>query len=292
MGAAWGRPGSAPPVLPGPSSQGECSEHALAATPWSAPLPACPSTHTCFLGVQPIPFLVCSQHLSWCAANTFLGVQPTPFLVCSQHLSWCAANTFLGVQPTPFLVCSQHLSWCAANTFLGVQPTPFLVCSQHLSWCAANTFLGVQPTPFLVCSQHLSWCAANTFLGVQPTPVSSLLPPPKVAYGAGPLIQLLLGSGAHHYLEFKLLQGRCAGGAGGGRRCHVLPRPTVLPAGVLPQASTAPPSDPLPCRPCPAATLRMPAAVPRSCAACPAAGLRCSRTASCRRCRSEASCAS
>lgn len=31
---------------------------------------------------------------------------------------------------------------------------------------------------------------------------------PKVAYGAGPLIQLLLGSGAHHYLEFKLVQGR------------------------------------------------------------------------------------
>lgn len=29
-------------------------------------------------------------------------------------------------------------------------------------------------------------------------------------YGAGPTIQLLLGSGAHHYLEFKLVQGRWA----------------------------------------------------------------------------------
>jgi hypothetical protein len=32
----------------------------------------------------------------------------------------------------------------------------------------------------------------------------------QVAFGAGPLVQLLLGSGAHHYLEFKLVQGRCA----------------------------------------------------------------------------------
>ncbi|PRW45613.1 rab s geranylgeranyltransferase component A 2 [Chlorella sorokiniana] len=30
---------------------------------------------------------------------------------------------------------------------------------------------------------------------------------PKVMYGAGPTIHLLLGSGAHHYLEFKLVQG-------------------------------------------------------------------------------------
>ena len=34
----------------------------------------------------------------------------------------------------------------------------------------------------------------------------------QVAYGMGPLIQLLLGSGAHHYLEFKLVQGRWVGG--------------------------------------------------------------------------------
>lgn len=33
----------------------------------------------------------------------------------------------------------------------------------------------------------------------------------QVAYGAGTLIQLLLGSGAHNYLEFKLVQGRCGG---------------------------------------------------------------------------------
>ena len=30
----------------------------------------------------------------------------------------------------------------------------------------------------------------------------------QVMYGAGPTIQLLLGSGAHYYLEFKLVQGR------------------------------------------------------------------------------------
>ena len=34
----------------------------------------------------------------------------------------------------------------------------------------------------------------------------------QVAYGMGPLIQLLLGSGAHHYLEFKLVQGRWVSG--------------------------------------------------------------------------------
>lgn len=36
-----------------------------------------------------------------------------------------------------------------------------------------------------------------------------------MAYGAGPLIQLLLGSGAHNYLEFKLVQGRWGGGPRG-----------------------------------------------------------------------------
>ena len=43
----------------------------------------------------------------------------------------------------------------------------------------------------------------------------------QVAYGAGPLIQLLLGSGAHHYLEFKLVQGRCAGWGGQDPRCEL-----------------------------------------------------------------------
>jgi RAB protein geranylgeranyltransferase component A len=33
---------------------------------------------------------------------------------------------------------------------------------------------------------------------------------PKALYGVGPMIALLLGSGAHHYAEFKLVQGRCA----------------------------------------------------------------------------------
>ena len=31
---------------------------------------------------------------------------------------------------------------------------------------------------------------------------------PKALYGVGPMIALLLGSGAHHYTEFKLVQGR------------------------------------------------------------------------------------
>lgn len=30
----------------------------------------------------------------------------------------------------------------------------------------------------------------------------------QVLYGAGPMIGLLLGAGAHHYTEFKLVQGR------------------------------------------------------------------------------------
>ena len=31
---------------------------------------------------------------------------------------------------------------------------------------------------------------------------------PNVLYGVGPMIALLLGSGAHHHTEFKLVQGR------------------------------------------------------------------------------------
>jgi hypothetical protein len=64
-------------------------------------------------------------------------------------------------------------------------------------------------------SDALTWHRPGADLGAggqQAEGQYSLDLAPKVAYGAGPLIQLLLGSGAHHYLEFKLVQGRWACG--------------------------------------------------------------------------------
>lgn len=37
---------------------------------------------------------------------------------------------------------------------------------------------------------------------------------PRLVYGGGPMVDALLASGAHHYTEFKLLQGRWEGGCG------------------------------------------------------------------------------
>lgn len=62
---------------------------------------------------------------------------------------------------------------------------------------------------------------------------SSSPPCRQALYGAGPLIQLLLGSGAHHYMEFKLLQGSYllelgSGGAASSAADAAVPAPPEL----------------------------------------------------------------
>lgn len=68
------------------------------------------------------------------------------------------------------------------------------------------------------------WAARSGAACCRPLPLPPNTRPPahphgaQVAYGAGPLVQLLLGCGAQHYMEFKLVQGNhmLESGSGGG----------------------------------------------------------------------------
>ena len=73
-------------------------------------------------------------------------------------------------------------------------------CMSNGGWCIAARGVRRRPHhPAAACSN----CAARDDAD------RGCFSLPQVMYGAGPTIQLLLGSGAHHYLEFKLVQGRC-----------------------------------------------------------------------------------